>query len=157
MVAWYAGEPTRRRSTAPLSVHNLSPTARRRFTRLSIVMPYEAFVPDDCDYVEIKWYGDATGAEMRQSGVDALKLAATQNVSKILIDVSQVRNRLSTIDLFMETVRHSRLGPPRPRAALVGKADQAQDLKFIETVGANRGMPIRAFTSTQDAVDWLTA
>jgi hypothetical protein len=93
---------------------------------------------------------------MQSSGIDALTLAAKQNVSKVLIDVSDVQNRMSTLELHANTAEHSRLGPPRPRAALVGRPDQAQDLNFVRNVGSNRGMPIEAFTNMADALAWLS-
>jgi hypothetical protein len=119
-------------------------------------MPYEVSVPAGSDYVRIRWYGVAVSVDVQSSGIEALRLVAEENKFKVLIDVSELQNRLSTIDLYANTAEHSRLAGPRPRTALVGRPDQEQDLQFVSNVGSNRGMPIRAFTNLADALDWLS-
>ncbi len=119
-------------------------------------MPYDLSVPDGANYVQIKWHGHATSTEMERSGVEALTFAAEKKIWKVLIDVTELESCQDTIDLFSQTVAHSRLDPPGPRAALLGRADQEADLRFIENVGSNRGMLLKVFRDLQAAVEWLS-
>jgi hypothetical protein len=118
-------------------------------------MPYEITTRDDDHYEVVKWTGNATREELLASGVEAVELAGRLGIQRILIDVVDVANRLNVTELFLATDAHSKLGPPRPRAALLGRSDQERELRFIETVGFNRGMPIKAFTDEKQAMSWL--
>lgn len=116
---------------------------------------YEISLPEEGGFALVKWRGAATPAEIERSGVEVIDLAAKEGLSRVLVDVVDISNRLSVTDLFLSTVAHSRLGPPRPRAALLGRTDQQRELNLIETVAFNRGMPIKAFTDADDAMAWL--
>ena len=106
-------------------------------------------------YAIIRWRGEITPQAIEASGLEAIERAAAEDIRRILVDVSAITNRLGATDLFLTTEAHSRLGPPRPRTALLGRPDQAEDLRFIEDVGVNRGMPLKAFTAKEDALNWL--
>jgi hypothetical protein len=103
----------------------------------------------------VKWSGAISAAEIQASSVAIIDQAKRDGFSKVVVDVSALTNRLSLAELYFSTEEQSKLGPPRPRAAILGRPDQEQELRFIENVGTTRGMPIRAFTSEAEALRWL--
>jgi hypothetical protein len=118
-------------------------------------VPYEVSLLENGPCAAVKWSGEISSPEIQTSSAEIIGRAMLEGFKKVIVDVSAVTNRLSLTELFFTTEAQSKLGPPRPRTAVVGRPDQEADLRFIENVGINRGMPIRVFTSEPEAWDWL--
>lgn len=118
-------------------------------------MPYEISLRDGGRCAAVKWSGTISPAEIQASSVAIIDRAKREGFRKIVVDVSAITNQLSLADLYFSTEAQAKLGPPRPRAAIFGRPDQEQELRFIENVGTTRGMPIRTFTSEAEALNWL--
>ncbi|MGD2166699.1 MAG: hypothetical protein PVF63_01245, partial [Gammaproteobacteria bacterium] len=76
-------------------------------------------------------------------------------VDRVLVDVTNVTKKLNFLDLYVTTDDHAKLGPPRPRCAIVGSNNQKAEMEFIESVGRRRGMTVSAFVDKADALAWL--
>jgi hypothetical protein len=118
-------------------------------------VPYTISLLDGGRRATIRWDGSISAAEIRASSVEIIEQAKRAGFTKVVVDVSGITNRLSLAELYFSTEEQAKLGPPRPRAAILGRQDQEQELRFIENMGATRGMPIRAFTSEVEALKWL--
>lgn len=118
-------------------------------------MPYDIAVDTTRGYAILTHRGRTSADEIKRSGIEVIERAANEGFDRLLVDVRALENRLETAELFVGTEELSRLGPPRPRVALLGRLDQAEDMHFIENVGVNRGMPLKAFTAQADALEWL--
>jgi hypothetical protein len=118
-------------------------------------MPYELLVVADRKYAVLKCSGALSLGEGAASGKEVIERAGQDMIERLLVDVSAVTSHWSTQEFFFMTREHASLGPPRPRVALLGRPDQEADLRFIENVGVNRGMPIKAFVDEADAARWL--
>lgn len=118
-------------------------------------MPYTLRIEND--YVLIEHRGVMTLDEIEASRPEVLRLALEHQVIRVLVDVTAVTNRLSHEGMRASMDGHAKVTPPRPHAALVGRPDQEEDLRLIESQAVSRGMPIRAFLSKADALQWLCA
>lgn len=109
-----------------------------------------------CDgYMLVEHSGDMTPAEMVAARRDVMPLMQEHGIANVLVDVRRVTNQPSVGDTYAAVEEHAGERTVRPRAAVVGREDQAEDLQFIENVGVNRGMSLRSFTSFDDAIAWL--
>ena len=118
-------------------------------------MPYEISVPEGSEYVLVRWSGRAAADEVKSAGVEAIRRVIAEGFSRVLVDVTDLTEKRSFLDQYTTTDANAKLGPPRPRCALVGRSDQESEIGFVETVGRSRGMPIRAFTERAEAIAWL--
>ena len=75
---------------------------------------------------------------------------------RLLIDTRNASVKLSVPELFFlgdAVASDPRLF--RTRTALLGSIRQAENDRFIEMVAQNRGANLKAFTSFENAIDWL--
>ena len=118
-------------------------------------MPYRIEAIPEEGYILVAHYGESTVAELEEARQNVLALSAEQSLSKVLVDVCGVINTMSTFDHFTFTEGHAKLSSHRPRTAIIGRLDQRDDVKFIETVASNRAVPLKAFSTKEDALKWL--
>lgn len=118
-------------------------------------MAYKIKVNTEEGYILVEHYGETDLDENIQVGEKALQVAINNQIMNILIDVTGITSEASIIDLFTSTKYHAETAKVKPLAAIYGRQDQKRELEFIETVGINRGMPIKAFTDRNAALKWL--
>jgi hypothetical protein len=118
-------------------------------------MPYAVRIEND--HILVEHSGVMIEDEVAAARLEALRLAAQQRVMRVLVNVTAVTNRLSHASMKAIMDGHATVMPPRPRAALVGRPDQEQDLRLIESQAVSRGMPIKVFLRNADALQWLDA
>jgi hypothetical protein len=76
--------------------------------------------------------------------------------SRVLIDVTRLQGKLSTVDRF-EIGAHGARVASHLRIAVYGPQGLVDPGKFAARVGQNRGLSADTFTDRQAAVDWLLA
>ena len=118
-------------------------------------MPYHVTVDTSLQCAILTHHGELSADDIRRSGIELIERAGRGEFTRILVDVSAIKNRLGTTQLFLSTEEVSQLGPPKPRVALLGRGDQADDLRFVEDVGVNRGIPLKVFIDKAAALKWL--
>jgi hypothetical protein len=119
------------------------------------IVPYIIEAIREEGYILVAHHGEATVDELKEARQKVLELSAEQHLSKVLVDVRGVINTMSTSDHFLFTEGHAKLGSHRPRTAIIGRPDQRGDVKFIETVAVNRAVPLKAFSTKENALKWL--
>jgi hypothetical protein len=118
-------------------------------------VPYRIEAIREEGYILVAHHGESTVDELEEARHKVLELGAEQRISRVLVDVCGVINTLSASDHFFVTQAHAKLGSRKPRTAIIGRPDQRDDVKFIETVAVNRGMAMKAFSTKEDALKWL--
>jgi len=83
---------------------------------------------------------------------------AARGCVRVLIEERLEGPRLGTTDIF----RIATQGSQRARGALEALAfvdvnAESRSMDFAETVAVNRGVPVRVFSTVDDAVSWLLA
>lgn len=92
-----------------------------------------------------------------QSLSDIASMIETPGEFQLLIDTRQAQVKLSTVDLFELGVAVARYrAVARSKTALLTAMNGAQHAQFFELVARNRGAFLKAFTSFEDAITWLT-
>jgi len=83
---------------------------------------------------------------------------AARGCSRVLIEERLEGPRLGTTDIFRIVVEGSRRAPATLEAlAFVDVNAESRSMDFAETVAVNRGMPVRVFSTVDDAERWLAA
>lgn len=116
-------------------------------------MPYELKVNEESGILELKSYGPVSGEEITESMIEIQHLSEETGIRLLFVDSREVDKMPNTIDLFELTSRFPRF----LKMAILVPADSElmETYKFGETVGVNRGIPLRVFTSASDAIEWL--
>lgn len=107
------------------------------------------------DYAVVKYSGKVTAAEVEATRPRILKVIAENDMSKLCVDWRDAERVISRDETRAYMEANAAVAPPRPHTAVLGRADQQTDLKFIEDFSVARGMPIRAFTDERAALSWL--
>ena len=88
-------------------------------------------------------------------GEDILQACLESNCQKILIDESQMTDVLDKIGQYELVTRLAAIAPHHLKVAIVVNPDNYQETSFGTMVAENRGFKISAFTSMDDAHQWL--
>ncbi|MFO1413788.1 MAG: STAS/SEC14 domain-containing protein [Burkholderiales bacterium] len=121
-------------------------------------MAYQTRAHDDPRYVEIRYSGEVTPAEMRCAARAILALADRHGTYRVLADCAELSGGHSIIDLHdvadwlaadpaRATLREAVVLPDAP--------EPNRKLAFWEMACVNRGLDVRAFASYREAVLWL--
>lgn len=116
-------------------------------------MPVDIVV--DTDYAVLSYSGVVTVAGVAAVRDRILEVIQQNNMSKLCVDLRSAEQILSGNDLRATMENNAEVVPPRPHTAVLGRADQQTELKFIEDFAVARGMPIRAFVDEEAALSWL--
>jgi hypothetical protein len=107
-------------------------------------------------YVFVAHEGVLRPEEIQAATLEAMAAMDADKVDRVLVDLTGVTDTPSTMDLFSAHAalpEYTRV--PRPRGALLLRADQETDGRFIEDVMVNRGLPVRVFDDREAALQWL--
>ena len=118
-------------------------------------MAFKIKVNTEEGYILIRHYGETDLNESIRAGEKAQQVAINNRIKNVLVDVTGITSKSSISDLFDSTTHHAESAMLKPKTALYGRQDQKQELEFIETVGINRGMPIKSFMDRNAALAWL--
>ncbi len=76
----------------------------------------------------------------------------------ILLDIRRAISELSVTDLWYLTEQIAQLNEPyRRQTAVLATLEQFENTRFLALAAQNRGFKIQAFTSFEDAIEWLIA
>lgn len=104
-------------------------------------------------YLLIRILGDADARVAGEIVTGVFREIAAHKCSRLLIDVRDVKGRMSVWETFSLVSDH----PPAQgmRAAIVDRPENRDWYEFYETVSVNRGYHNRVFTDLDEAVAWL--
>ena len=88
-------------------------------------------------------------------GEDILHACIENNCQKILVDESQMTDVLDKIGQYELVTRLAAIAPHHLTVAIVVNPDNYQETSFGTIVAENRGFKISAFSSKDDAYEWL--
>jgi hypothetical protein len=76
---------------------------------------------------------------------------------EILLDVRKAQSRMSVLDLWHLVAELGKLREAFSRkTAVLCPIEDFDDAAFFELCARNRGLRVRAFTSFEDAINWLS-
>ena len=116
-------------------------------------MPYELKVNLESGIIELRAYGSTSRDEVIESMGEVKRLSGETGIKRLFVDSRQVDSMPSTIDQFELTRKFPRF---LKMAVLIPvETELTATYKFGETVGVDRGVPIRVFISETEAIEWL--
>ena len=119
-------------------------------------MPTDIRVIHASDFVRATADGELD-LEVSKKALTAVALEASHLVNyEILLDTRETQSRMSVTDLWYLATELSRLGVAFYRkTAVLCPVEDFDNAAFFETCARNRGFRVKAFTSFEDAIDWL--
>ena len=116
-------------------------------------MPDKVFFNEDIGVIEVESYGVVTKNDIQESIRTILQIAQDKGINWLLVDTTRQETMPSTTgiyDIFSTFPRSLKL-------ALLVQPSQttAEDIRFVETVGVNRGFSMQIFHSREEALKWL--
>lgn len=124
---------------------------------LGLFVDYEVSVLKDEGIVRVDVIEPATAAIQKSFTKDAIVTAQGKDLTRFLIDVSNVPNLADTFDMYelaYEQQASTPLTPLARFAILVGEGDRSYD--FMETLLLNAGFKSALFHDQDAALSWLT-
>jgi len=116
-------------------------------------MTYELKVNKEKGILELKSFGSVSGDEIIESMKKVNRLSEETGIVLLFVDSRQVDAMPNTIDLFDLTRKFPRF--LRMAILIPVESELTETFKFGETVGFNRGIPLRVFVSEAEALEWL--
>lgn len=115
-------------------------------------MKYHTSLSADNCYVYTKITGPVDAASMLESVLAAHRLARQAGVNRHLMDLTEARNHLSTLENYhfaYNDMNHPDIDRLARVAMLVSPDDHSHD--FLETLSRNSGRDVTLFTSREEA------
>jgi hypothetical protein len=103
------------------------------------------------------WGTDEDLEGVKEYASAVIQACRENNCRKVLADERALEYRLGIVDLYHLAKFYIKVVPPDAKLALIFDQKYAREIKFWETVSANRGLPFRAFTTVEAAQTWLQA
>ena len=117
-------------------------------------MPEEVSILEDLEIIRVDSYGQVTEGDLLASMEEILAIQKERGLSRVFIDASRETALPSTHPLHQFGSVLSQSATTLKFAVLI--SDQVrEDLQLLETVTQNRGMQVRMFDSSVEALAWL--
>ncbi len=111
------------------------------------------------DFIRSTLTGEIDLHSSRQGFAQIAAIGVDLQDYTVLIDLRDVKSRLSTVDIYelASELSHYDGTFRRKTAVLVRDDEYTNQASFFETVARNRGFEVRAFTVFEEAVIWLSS
>jgi len=111
------------------------------------------------DFIKSTPTGDLDKAASKEGLAEIAALGADLKDYTVLIDLREVKSRLSSTDVFELASELAKYGETfRRRTAVLARADHDLDqATFFEDVAQGRGFEVKAFTIFEEAIFWLSS
>jgi hypothetical protein len=104
-------------------------------------------------YIYVQYDEAYTKSNFIELMKEAYEKCAESGCKTLLVNVSEMKGTISTIDRFELGVQGALIFKNTFKIAVVYKEEEIN--QFAETVGINRGMNARVFGSMEKAFEWL--
>jgi len=111
------------------------------------------------DFIKSTPTGDLDKIASKEGLAEIAALGAGLQGYTVLVDLREVKSRLSTTDIFELASELAKYGDTfRRKTAVLARADHDLDqATFFENVAQSRGFKVRAFTIFEEAIFWLSS
>lgn len=119
-------------------------------------MPHQIRFQKDSHCVFLEHTGPLDIEEARLARNELRDALAAHQCNRILIDETRAEKKLSVIDQHQFTVEYGSELPVDVWIAVVVRREKMSDARFIENVAFNRGIHLKVFLNSNEALDWLS-
>lgn len=131
-------------------------TVQRIYIREKSKMALDYKIESHGDLLKVTTSGyDENVNDAVKYGEDILQACMDSNCQKILVDESRMSDVLDKIGQYELVTRLAAIAPHDLKVAIVVNPNNYQETSFGTMVAENRGFKINAFTSMDDAHEWL--
>ena len=118
-------------------------------------MPYKVEKVDN--YVHIKAHGQYGFNDASGSQNEALNFIKSDNLERILVDISEIENEFSFSESMQIISRVPEVFPRHVKHAVIFSETTLRNMTagFSDNFSSNRGINVRVFDKEDDALDWL--
>ncbi len=109
---------------------------------------------EDLGIIKVNSHGDITPEDLMGSMRSVIEINEAQGLKKVLVDTTEDTSFPPPLTLLRFGVELANI-PTGLRFAMVATSKQEDLMKFLETVGRNRGAEIRMFSTERSAIEWL--
>ena len=117
-------------------------------------MPETVCVDEQHEVILIDSRDDVGEIDLMKSLESVLQIVRDQGLKKVIVDTTHQASLPSTAALYYFASELSKQAKGL-RHAIVAAGQLSEEMKFIETVGQNRGVSIHLFSSRDEALAWL--
>ncbi len=116
-------------------------------------MPDLVTINKDENIIEITSYGVISKNDIKESIAKIKQIMNEIGINKVMVDTTKQESMPGTMGIFDIFT----IFPRDFKVALFRNDGQltSEDIHFIETIAHNRGIMIKAFTSVDNAKEWL--
>jgi hypothetical protein len=107
------------------------------------------------DYLAARFTGAGTAEEAWQEFGLIAKHCMRANKNKLLLDFAETHGEVSLADRYFLGEEAQIFAHYMLKVATVDRAERIDPRRFGEMAAQNRGVNVRAFTSVEDAEEWL--
>jgi hypothetical protein len=109
------------------------------------------------DFIRATAYGELDFEMSKKALIEVASATAHLINYRILLDARKAQIQIPVADLWHLARELSNLGEAfHQKTAVLCPAERFDDAAFFALCAQNRGFRIQAFTSFEDAIDWLT-
>ena len=121
-------------------------------------MPYHVTIIHVREFLKMSAEGTLDYEETRRQLLQFADIAGSHPDSGVLIDTRKAHSTLSVTNLwYLAAEFGQQLSVIGRKIAVLCPPNRFETAKFLELCGQNRGLNILAFTSFEEAMDWLFA
>ncbi len=123
-------------------------------------MPWKINYLETEQIVETFYEGNLSGAEVRKAAKASLTMGLEKNTHLFLGNCTTLQPSRSLFDIYEIAKFLLELKPSRLSKEAILLPDMelsANQMRFYETLGRNRGFEIRVFNDREQAIQWLKA
>jgi hypothetical protein len=107
------------------------------------------------EYILIRHEGRFTREEYEESTASTKRLLDEHRWNRLLVDLRGVANRVPIADVYY-IIEFDKKVFPIAKVGVVFPPGRDEDGRFADSVAANRGLTLKAFTDYEQAIAWLT-
>jgi hypothetical protein len=117
-------------------------------------VPEKVTIREDLQIIQIESYGEVRAEDLQGSLEAVAKIRQERGLTKVFVDATKETSFPSTFPVFefgsalANTIRGMKF-------AVAASPKTDRDLRFLETVAANRGAHVSVFDSVEAALAWL--
>ena len=117
-------------------------------------MPETVSIDSQHSMIVIDSSGNVEARDLSQSLESVLRIVRAEDIKNVMVDARWQSSLASTIALYSFGCELAKQTQSLKHALVI--ADRtSREMSFIEAVAFNRGVSIRSFSSTEDALSWF--
>jgi hypothetical protein len=118
-------------------------------------LPYTIQAVPDHGYLLVEHRGEVTPDEIRDVRSAVADLMNAGNPRRLLIDWRSATRVPAAVDFYFIVDETRPARRERAKCAILSSRAEGELAGFVENVGRNRGLRLKAFTSRESALEWL--